>query len=64
MFISFDVSQGSIIGILLFNKLLYGMFFFSNNVTLASHADDDTPCYIENFSKEVMKNKRELPFKE
>ena len=38
----FDVSQSSILGSLLFNFFLEGLFFILNNVDIASYANDNT----------------------
>ena len=41
--ILFGVSQGSILGILLFNFFLFDLSLIMNNIELASYADDNTP---------------------
>ena len=37
------VSHGSILGPLLFNTFICDLFLFTNNLDIASYADDNTP---------------------
>ena len=43
----FGVPQGSNLGPLLFNIYLCGLFMFTDNINIASYADDTTPYVSE-----------------
>ena len=45
--ILFGVPQGSILGSLLFNIFLYGLFLFINDIEIASYVDDNTPYTVD-----------------
>ena len=52
--ILFGVPQGSILGTLLFNIFLYGLFLNMENTDIASYADDNTPYTTGNSIEEVI----------
>lgn len=56
---TFDVSQESILGLILFNGFLCDMFLFSNNVKFASYADNNRPCYISNGPEDMISKLKE-----
>ena len=41
--ILFGVPKSSILGSLLFNIFLYGLFLFINDIDIANYVDDNTP---------------------
>ena len=52
--ILFGVPQGSILGTLLLNIFLCGLFLIMENTDIASYADDNTPYTTENSIEEVI----------
>ena len=52
--ISFGVPQGSILGPLLFNIFLCGLFLIMNNTELSSYADDNTPYAVGKNREELI----------
>ena len=56
----FEVSQESILGPLLFNIFLCGLFDTMENIDIVSYADDNTPCTTGNSIQEVIKNYKKL----
>ena len=50
----FGVSQGSILGPLLFNIFLCDLFLIMENIDIASYADDNTPYTTGNSIEEVI----------
>ena len=52
--IMFGVTQGSILGPLLFNIFLCDLFLIMENIDIASYADDNTPYTTGNSMEEVI----------
>ena len=49
------VSRGSILGPLLFNIFISNLFLFTNNLDIASYADDNTPYATPSKTNLVIK---------
>ena len=56
------IPQGSVLGPLLFNKFLCGLFLSINNIDFASYVDDNTP-YTTDESAEKVIDKLEIKAK-
>ena len=57
--ILFGVPQGSILGPLLFNIFICGLFSSMNKVDFASYTDDNTPYVTGNGVEEALKSLKE-----
>ena len=53
--IFYGISQGSILGPLIFNIVLCDLFYFLEGVALASYADDTTPYRANKINDFVIK---------
>ena len=56
--IFYDIPKGSLLGPLLFNIFLCGLFYFLEGVVVASYADDTTP-YSANKTNDLVIKERE-----
>ena len=53
--ILFGVPQGSILGSLLFNILLYGLFLFIHDIEIGSYVEDNTRYTVDKNPKKIIK---------